>query len=73
MTTVYLVQHAYESDAGVEEVKFIGVYSKPERASEAVDRLARQPGFSAHRDGFHIDPYELDRDYWEGGFWRPDA
>ncbi|MFT3765898.1 MAG: hypothetical protein QM820_10320 [Minicystis sp.] len=68
MNRVYLVQHAYEGPAGEEEVKIIGVFSSEETAAAAIERLRTMPGFRDHPDGFHVGPYELDRDYWADGF-----
>ncbi len=72
MNVVYVLQHAYETD-GLEETKFVGVYSTRARAAAAIERLCQRPGFSEYPDGFHVDEYELDRDHWTEGFFRPDA
>ena len=68
MKTVFVLQHEYERDEGVDEVKFIGVYSTKSNAEEAVKRLVTQPGFSDHPDDFCIDEYELNLDHWTEGF-----
>jgi hypothetical protein len=65
---LFVVQHAYELPNGEDEVKFVGVYSSEIRAQEAVHRLSNLSGFRDHPDGFHIDPYEIDKDYWTEGF-----
>jgi len=64
---VFVVQHEHEFQ-GCDEVKFIGVYSTEEGARAAVERAKRLSGFSDHPDGFTVDPYEVDRDYWTEGF-----
>ena len=67
MTTMHVVFHSYEDAAGCEEVKFIGVYSSEARANAAVERLRKQPGFRDRPDGFHVDPYDVDKDHWPDG------
>ena len=67
LNAVFVVQHSYELD-GCDETKFIGVYRTRVAAEAAVERLQSRPGFQAHRDDFHIDHYELDRDHWTAGF-----
>ena len=64
---VFVVQHQHELD-GCDEVKFIGVYSSEERASEAVDCAKELPGFRDYPDGFSVDPCEVDMDHWTEGF-----
>lgn len=58
---VYIVQH----DSGL-DVKLIGVYSSYILAQEAVRRTMKLPGFSGGE--FSIDPYVVDKDYWEEGY-----
>ena len=65
--SVYVLHHEHELD-GCDEAKLIGVYSSRERAEAAIARLQKQPGFSDHPDGFHIDHYALDEDNWVEGF-----
>ena len=65
--TVYLVSHEYEQ-WGRDEIKLIGVYATQADAEAAVDRLRDQPGFRDWPNGFSINPYELGRDGWTGGF-----
>ena len=68
MKHVYILQHAYETPAGTENVKLIGVYSSEEHAKAAEARLADKPGFCEHVDGFHISEMSLDEDHWTEGF-----
>ena len=63
MVVVYVVQHVHERDDGVEDVKFIGVYSSRTKAQEAVARLSCLPGFAEASDGFHVDEYRIDHDH----------
>ena len=69
MTRVYVLQHEYELENGVENVKLIGVYSTRQNAEAAIERLRAQAGFSSYPDGFCIDEYSLDRDHWAEGFF----
>ena len=68
MASVFVLQHVHARDDGVEDVKFIGVYSSREKADVAVARLSRLPGFSDAPDGFHIDEYRVDQDQWAEGY-----
>ena len=67
MNTVYVLQHEYEQ-WGVDNVKFIGVYSTYQEAETAIKRLLPQPGFRNWPKGFTIDSYELNVDHWVEGF-----
>ena len=70
---VFVVQHAYplEDEEGDEQIRFLGVYTSRRLADEAVARFVERPGFSAHPNGFRIDPYEMDKDHWTDGFTTP--
>ena len=68
MASVFVLQHVHEREDGVEDVKFIGVYSSREKAQEAVARMSRLPGFSDAPDEFHIDEYRVDQDHWVEGY-----
>jgi hypothetical protein len=68
MASVFVLQHVHSRGDGVEDVKFIGVYSSKEKADAAVVRLSRLPGFSDAPDGFHVDEYRIDQDHWVEGY-----
>jgi hypothetical protein len=68
MASVFVLQHVHSREDGVEDVKFIGVYSSREKADAAVARLSCLPGFSDVPDGFHIDEYRVDQDHWVEGY-----
>ena len=68
MASVFVLQHVHAREDGVEDVKFIGVYSSREKADAAVARLGRLPGFSDAPDGFHVDEYRVDQDHWVEGY-----
>ena len=68
MASVFVLQHVHSQANGVEDVKFIGVYSSREKADAAVARLGRLPGFSEAPDGFHVDEYRVDQDHWAEGY-----
>ncbi len=65
---VFVVQHVRTQVDGTEDVKFIGVYSSELHAQGAIRRLREIAGFRNHRDGFVVDPYEVDKDHWTEGF-----
>jgi hypothetical protein len=68
MEVVYVVQHVHIINDDEEDVKMIGVYATKQLAQEAVERLCKQPGFCETTDGFHIDPYDINKDHWTEGF-----
>ncbi len=68
MASVFVLQHVHSRDNGVEDVKFIGGYSSPEKADAAVARLSCLPGFSDAPHGFHVDEYRVDQDHWAEGY-----
>jgi hypothetical protein len=68
MTTVYVLHHVVREFEDDDDAKLIGVYSTEDEAGAAVTRLADQPGFREHPDGFQIDPYPLNKDHWAEGF-----
>jgi hypothetical protein len=79
MNRVFLVQHLHILPQGEEDVKIIGVYSSRQAATEAIERLRSQPGFTEHpkqvnplvdddKEGFYIDEYLLDKDHWTEGY-----
>jgi hypothetical protein len=68
MASVFVVQHVHLREEGVEDVKFIGVYSSREKAQQAVARVIHLPGFSDAADGFHVDEYRIDQDHWVEGY-----
>jgi len=47
---------------------FIGVYSSEIEAKGAIERVRNQKGFADFQEGFHIYPYELNKDHWTQGF-----
>jgi hypothetical protein len=68
MASVFVLQHVHSREDGVEDVKFIGVYSSREKAEAAVSRLSLQAGFSDAPDGFNVDEYRVDQDHWAEGY-----
>lgn len=77
---IFLVQHLHTLSDGIEDIKLIGVYDSEASAIAAIGRLKIQPGFIDFPeiidgdaddnaiDGFYIDQYELNKDYWPEGF-----
>ena len=68
MASVFVLQHVHSREDGVEDVKFIGVYSSRAKADTAVARLSCLAGFSDAPDGFHVDEYRVDQDHWVEGY-----
>ena len=65
---VFILHHVYTFDDAEEDVKLIGVYSSHATAMAAIERLRHQPGFCDTPEGFTIDQYTLDVDYWTEGY-----
>jgi len=68
MSHVRLLWHIRDDDELAEDAKLIGVYSSPEMAAHAAERLKEQPGFVSHPNGFQTDEYAVDQDNWTEGF-----
>ena len=64
--TVYMLWFGREDSEDRE--LFIGVYSSESQAKAAVERVKNEKGFADFPQGFHIFPYELDKDHWREGF-----
>jgi hypothetical protein len=65
---VYVLQHTHVRVDGEEDLKLIGVYSSMQTGRAAVEKLSKQPGFSATSSGFTLEPYTLDETSWQEGF-----
>ena len=46
----------------------IGVYSSQEQAKAALERISTRLGFCDAPEGFSIDLYVLNEDYWTEGY-----
>ncbi|OCG22465.1 hypothetical protein A9G11_07195 [Gilliamella sp. wkB108] len=68
MQKVYYLYHIRDKGAADEDTKAIGTYTSYELAEAAKNRVKDQPGFIDHPNGFFIDEYIIDKDYWEDGF-----
>ncbi len=67
MKEVYTLQHCCEIN-GIDEIKFIGVYSSEQEAKNAIERLKIQPGFRDRPNDFDISKSILNRDGWSEGY-----
>jgi hypothetical protein len=73
MNRVFILWHHYSNDPDDDSEKLLGVYSSREIAEERRDRKYKHlPGFCRGEGEFTIDPYDLDQDHWNEGFFRPD-
>ena len=68
MSIVFPLWHVRKDDEFADDAKLIGVYTSEDEAREAIERLADQPGFRDHREGFQFEPYELNKHHWNEGF-----
>ena len=64
----FLLSHLSETANGDEDFKIIGVYSSEAAAHGVVERLKTLPGFDSAPEAFHVDAYEMNKDYWSDGF-----
>jgi hypothetical protein len=65
---VFLLWHSHDLGNGVTDDKLIGVYSSEAEAEAASLRKLQFEGFREAPEGFCIEKYELDRDYWSEGY-----
>jgi hypothetical protein len=68
MEAVFILHHRRADDEYGDDAKLIGAYRTEADAKAATARLAGQPGFLDHPDGWHIDRYALNQDHWSEGF-----
>lgn len=69
---VYMVTHVKGDieaiDTEDDGLKIIGIFSSMNEAEAVVTRFRKMPGFSEYPNGFGIDPYIINKCYWDGGF-----
>ena len=82
MKQVFVLSHVVllPPDFEQEQQKWVGIYTTQEHALAAIERLKQQRGFRDHPNlidydaehpdfqGFSIDSYDLDQDYWPEGY-----
>lgn len=66
---VFLLWHSHDVGNGETDDKLIGVYSSEAEADAARTRKLQFEGFRDAPEGFLIERYELNRDYWSEGFF----
>lgn len=69
--TVYFLHHQYRSPGRAPRYtrKALGMYDSREAAEQAVVHYKTLPGFKEYPDGFRIDAFVVDQDYWTEGFF----
>ncbi len=75
---VYKLEHVHILYDDVEDTKFLGIFSTKEKAEDAMQILAKQPGFKDFpkliggddiEEGFYITEEVVDEiSYWKEGF-----
>jgi hypothetical protein len=68
MNAVFLLWHSRAIGDGATDDKLIGVYSSEAEAGAAKARKLQYEGFRDEPDGFLIEKYELNRDYWSESY-----
>jgi hypothetical protein len=66
---VFLLWHSHDLGNGETDDKLIGVYSSEAEANAARIRKLQFEGFRDAPEGFLIERYELNRDYWSEGYF----
>ncbi|MWP62971.1 MULTISPECIES: hypothetical protein [unclassified Gilliamella] len=68
MQKVYVLHHIRDEGTADEDKKKIGTYSSYKLAEEAKNRVKDKSGFIDYPDGFYIDEYIINKNYWPDGF-----
>ena len=66
MDTVFLLQHSHAL-GGQMDMKLLGVYDTKSEARAALVRVQDKPGFVDSPEGFRIEQYILNKEYWVEG------
>jgi hypothetical protein len=66
LDTVYLLQHHHALGSRI-DMKLIGVYGTEAGARAAQLRMQGKPGFIDCPEGFRIESYVLNKEYWVEG------
>jgi len=61
---VYYLAHEYYDGVEFDYVTDLGVYSTLEKAKQSMKKFKRRVQFKDYKDGFSIDCYKIDNDYW---------
>ena len=62
----------YHQKKGEDSYKIVGVFSSRANAVSVKKKKQEEAGFRDHKNGFHIDNYVVDMEYWRGGFFTVD-
>lgn len=65
MKYIYTVQHVNDKNG---DAKHLGSYPTMQRATEVVEKYRKIKGFKDSPNGFFIDRYEVDKEYWQEGY-----
>jgi len=66
---VFLLWHSHDLGNGETDDKLIGVYTSETEANAARIRKLQFEGFRDFPEGFLIEKYELNHDYWSEGYF----
>lgn len=68
MQTVFNLEHIYEEN-GIDEIKFVGIFSSIIKAQAAIDFLFTKQGFNKYpKECFQIHEIRIDEFEWKEGF-----
>ncbi|MBP3208137.1 MAG: hypothetical protein J6M21_07780 [Campylobacter sp.] len=65
---IYALWHTHILENGDEDIKFLGFFSKKEKALKAIERYKILPGFKEFPNQFDLCQYELNECHWKEGF-----
>jgi len=69
MKSIYLLWHTHKDNKGNEDDKLLGIYSSKTIAQNRLKlKYNKLNGFKDNKDGYCIDKYIINKDYWEEGF-----
>ena len=67
MKYIYRVSHRNPEN---DDIKLLGHCSTLQKAQEIIARHKTYKGFKRSPDNFWIDTYELDKRYWQEGYYK---
>ena len=67
MKYVYIVYHLNKKN---DDLKEIGVFASLVGANKVIEKYRQYEGFSEQPLGFFIDRYEVNKMYWQDGYFK---
>ncbi len=67
MKYLYILCHLNKKN---EDIKTIGKFTSLEKAKNVIEEYKQYKGFKDNPDGFFIDKYEINKLYWQDGYFK---